>query len=160
MPGRVYRRDDLDSDALAGVRADRGPGGRRRYLARGSEGDAARLRAGNVFARRRACAVPAELLPRTPNRAPRWTSAAGSVTARGCAMCKKTGWIELGRLRNGASGGVRGRRIRRRNAIPGLRAASASSASPSCATRCRTSGSSSRTISGSSSSFPYCTQND
>ena len=32
---------------------------------------------------------------RTPSRAPKSTSAASSASGAGCAMCKRTGWIEI-----------------------------------------------------------------
>ena len=39
--------------------------------------------------------VSAQASSRTRSRAPRSTSAASSARASGCAMCKKTGWIEI-----------------------------------------------------------------
>ena len=40
IPGQVYRRDPFDASHAPGVRADRGPGGRRGDLVRGPQGDA------------------------------------------------------------------------------------------------------------------------
>ena len=39
---------------------------------------------------------------RSPSPPPRWTSRACCATARGCRVCKHTGWLEMLRLRHGA----------------------------------------------------------
>ena len=80
VPGRVYRRDDLDLTHSPAFGQIEGAGGRRRHLARRSEGHAAGVRAADVLADGRACdSVPASF--RTPSRARKSTSAAGSATA-------------------------------------------------------------------------------
>ena len=94
VPGRVYRRDDLDlthSPAFGQIEAlVVGEG----HLARRSEGHAARVRAADVLADGPR-AVPSQLLPYTEPSAEIDLSC-WQCDGAGCAMCKKTGWIEIG----------------------------------------------------------------
>ena len=95
VPGRVYRRDDLDlthSPAFAQIEGlVVGEG----HLARRSEGHAARLRARDVLADRRACGSARASFPYTEPSAEIDISC-WQCDGAGCAMCKKTGWIEIG----------------------------------------------------------------
>ena len=72
----------------------------------------------------------------------------------GCAMCKRTGWHRGARLRHGAPGRVRGRRLRSASGTPASRSASASSAWRCSSSASTTSACSTRTTCASWSSFP------
>ena len=146
VPGRVYRRDDLDlthSPMFAQMEG----------LVVGEGISLADLKgtllafAREMFSRDIAGAVPAELLPlHRAERGGRYQLLA--VRRRGMRDVQEDRLARSRRLRHGASGGVRGRRLRRRNATPASRGASASSASRSCGIRSTTSGCSSRTTCG------------
>ena len=94
------------SDPHADVHAGRRPGRRRAGDARRPQGHAGRLRPRAVRRRSRRCGSARASSP-TPSRAPRSTSAAAGAAApalsrrspvcrrRRCAMCKRTGWLEI-----------------------------------------------------------------
>ena len=108
-------------DAHADVPADRRPGRRRGHLAGGSEGHAARVRAARCFRRPSRVRFRPSFFPYTEPSAEVDISC-WQCDGAGCAMCKQTGWIEILRLRHGAS-----RRCSRRSATT----PSATPASPS-----------------------------
>ena len=71
------------------------------------------------------------LIFRLPNPAPKWISIAGSAVARGCNVCKHTGWVEI--LGSGMVHPKMLREFRHRSAIniPALPSVWASNASAS-----------------------------
>ena len=95
VPGRVYRRDDLDLTHSPLFGQIEGARRRRRHLARRSEGHAARVRARDVLADGRACGSARASFPYTEPSAEIDISC-WQCDGAGCAMCKKTGWIEIG----------------------------------------------------------------
>ena len=145
LPPRQLRRD-----AHADVHAGRRAGRRRGHQPRRSQGHAQRVRASgsSTPTSRRGSGRASS---RTPSRRPSSTWSARAATARGCALCKHTGWIEVLGLRHGAPGRLRGGRLRRREVHRASRSASASSGSRCASTASTTSGCSTRTTSGSSS---------
>ena len=95
VPGRVYRRDDLDLTHTPAFSQMEGLVGRRRDLARGSEGHAARVRARDVFGERSRLRFRPSFFPYTEPSAEVDISC-WQCDGAGCAMCKKSGWIEIG----------------------------------------------------------------
>ncbi len=95
VPGKVYRRDDLDLTHTPMFQQVEGLVVGDAHHDGGFEGHAHGVRARAVRARHES-ADSAELLSRTPSRAPRCSSAACSVMASGCPICKRTGWLEIG----------------------------------------------------------------
>ena len=94
-PGRVYRRDDLDLTHSPMFGADRRAGRRRRHLA----GAISRARCSRSCAR---CSRPTSRVRFRPSFFP-YTEPSAEIDiscwqcdGTGCAMCKQTGWIELG----------------------------------------------------------------
>ena len=89
LPARQLR-PDAHADVLAG----RGAGGRRGHDPRRPEGHARGVRPRASSAPRRPSAS-GRASSRTPSPARSSTSAASSAAARGCAVCKRTGWLEV-----------------------------------------------------------------
>ena len=95
VPGRVYRRDDLDLThspmfaQIEGLVVGEGLS-----LAR-SQGHAARVRARDVLADRSRVRFRPSFFPYTEPSAEVDISC-WQCDGAGCAMCKKTGWIEIG----------------------------------------------------------------
>ena len=163
VPGRVYRRDDLDLTHTPMFSQMEG-------LVVGEGISLADLK-GTLLAfatrdvrRRRPAAVPSELL--SVHRAERRSGHQLLVVRRRGLLDVQADRLDRNsRLRDGAPGGVRSGRLRPGEATPASRGASASSASRSSAIRSRTSGCSTKTTSGSSNSsrtehatrsFPGC----
>ncbi len=80
--------------AHADVPPGRRAGRRIEHHARRSEGHADCRWPGRSSARARTSAS-ARASSRTPSRAPKSTSAAFAARVRGCAICKRTGWLEI-----------------------------------------------------------------
>ena len=95
VPGRVYRRDDLDLTHSPAFGQIEGLVVGEGHLARRSEGHAARVRARDVLAERSRVRFRPSFFPYTEPSAEIDISC-WQCDGAGCAMCKKTGWIELG----------------------------------------------------------------
>ena len=93
VPGRVYRRDNLDLTHTPMFQQFEGlvvgEGITLADLKGTLRGDAAR-----AVRRRAACGCVRASSP-TPSRAPKSTSAARAAAASGCGICKQTGWLEI-----------------------------------------------------------------
>ena len=144
VPGRVYRRDDLDlthSPAFGQIEG----------LAVGEGLSLADLK-GTLLAFARQMFSPDVRVRFRPSFFP-YTEPSAEIDfscwqcdGAGCPMCKKNRLDRAGRLRHGASSGLRGGGLRPGADSPASPGASASSASPSCAIRSKTSGCFTRTI--------------
>ena len=93
VPGRVYRRDNLDLTHTPMFQQFEGAGRRRGHHDGGPEGDAAdAARASSSATWRSGCARASSP---TPSPAPKWTCRAERAAAPGCSVCKGTGWLEI-----------------------------------------------------------------
>ena len=89
LPPRQLRRD-----AHADVHAGRRPGRRRGHQPRRSQGHAQRVRRSSSSTPR-SRRGSGRASSRTPSRRPSSTWSVRAATARGCPLCKHTGWIEV-----------------------------------------------------------------
>ena len=150
-PGRVYRRDNFDAThtpmftQVEGLVVDEG-------ISLGDLKGTLNAFARAVLRRARPDALPAELLPvhRAVGRARRRVP---GLRRRGLRALQADRLDRSARLRHGASGRVRSRRLRRREATRASRSASASSGWRCASTASTTSGCSTRTTCGSSGSW-------
>ena len=94
VPGRVYRRDNLDLTHTPMFQQCEGAGRRRGRLAGRSEGHASRRCSRELFGDVARCGCARASSP-TPSRAPRVDISCRACGGTGCSVCKHTGWLEI-----------------------------------------------------------------